>query len=104
MNQASIFTLDKTGNTYKDFDTIPQDLYVDTSAWIAAYSSNSTYNPVRDFMAECVEKGTTLYHSEVVLSELIHVNEKAHYDKYADEYKKQARGINGYNQKKECVL
>lgn len=100
MNQASIFTLEKAGNSYKDFDAVPKDLYVDTSAWVAAYSSNSTYNPVRNFMAECVGKGTTLYHSPVVLSELIHVNEKSHYDKYADEYKKQARGVNGYNQKK----
>ena len=101
MNQASIFTLEKSGNSYKDFDTVPKDLYVDTSAWLAAYSSNSVYNPIRNFMGECIDKGATLYHSEVVLSELIHVNEKAFYDKYAEKYIKQAKSQNGtINQKK----
>lgn len=34
MNQASIFTLDKNAKGYKDFEDLPQDIYVDTSAWI----------------------------------------------------------------------
>ena len=70
MNQASIFTLEKKGNAYKDFSEFPQDIYVDTSAWITAYDSNSSYNPVREFMGDCLDNGTTLYHSEMVLSEI----------------------------------
>lgn len=101
MNQASIFTLEKTGTTYKNFDEFPEDLYVDTSAWIRAYSGNSSYNPIKEFMGDCLQNGTVLYHSEVVLAEIVHVNEKAFYDKYADEYKQKARYNDGnVNQKK----
>ena len=100
MNQASIFTLEKKGNAYKDFSEFPQDIYVDTSAWITAYDSNSSYNPVREFMGDCLDNGTTLYHSEMVLSEIVHVNEKAFYDKYANEYKSKAIMNGQVNQKK----
>lgn len=91
MNQASIFTLGKSGNSYKDFEVFPRDIYVDTSAWLAAYSSSLVYNPVKEFMADCIDNGTTLYHSGLVMEELMHVNEKAHYEKYTEQYKKQAR-------------
>jgi len=100
LNQASIFTLEKKGNAYKDFSEFPQDIYVDTSAWITAYDSNSSYNPVREFMGDCLDNGTTLYHSEMVLSEIVHVNEKAFYDKYANEYKSKAIMNGQVNQKK----
>lgn len=99
MNQASIFTLQKSGNIYEDFDTFPSELYVDTSAWITAYNGKS-YNPVREFMGDCLNNNTTLYHSEMVLSEAVHVNEKAHYDIYADEYIPRARYHGNVNQKK----
>lgn len=100
MNQSSIFTLEKTGNTYKNFEEFPRDLYVDTSAWIKAYSSNSSYNPIREFMSDCLESGTVLYHSEVVLSEIVHVNEKSFYDEYYDEYKNRAKYDGYVNTKK----
>ena len=70
MNQASIFTLEKRGNAYKDFDSFPSDLYVDTSAWIAAYNGSLSYNPVKGFMSDCLNNNTTLYHSEMILSEI----------------------------------
>ena len=100
MNEASIFTLEKSGNTYKNFDEFPKDLYVDTSAWIKAYSSSSSFNPVREFMGDCLENDTTMYHSEIVLTEVVHVNEKAFYDRYYDEYKKKAKYDGYINQKK----
>lgn len=99
MNQASIFTLEKSGNTYKDFDSFPSELYVDTSAWITAYSGKS-YNPVREFMGDCLNNNTTLYHSEMVLSEAVHVNEKAFYDIYAKEYIPKVRHHGKVNQKR----
>ncbi len=100
MNQASIFTLDKVGNAYKDFDKFPQDLYIDTGAWL--YSNNNMiYNPIREFMADCLNNGTIFYHSEMVLSEIVHVNEKSFYDQHADKYKPKARNYDGsINQKK----
>lgn len=100
MNQSSIFTLEKTGNTYKNFDEFPQDLYVDTSAWFKMYSSNLSYNPIKEFMSDCLGNGTTLYHSEVVLSEIVHVNEKSFYDKYYDEYKSKVKYDGYVNTKK----
>ncbi|MCI8681662.1 MAG: hypothetical protein HFH50_01475 [Lachnospiraceae bacterium] len=100
MNQASIFTLEKRGNAYKDFDSFPSDLYVDTSAWIAAYNGSLSYNPVKGFMSDCLNNNTTLYHSEMILSEGVHVNEKAYYDQYAKDYLSQARENGKVNQKK----
>ncbi len=44
--------------------------------------------------------GTTLYHSEMVLSEIVHVNEKTFYDKYADGYFRKARYDGRVNPKK----
>lgn len=102
MNQASIFTLEKRGNAYKDFDSFPSDLYVDTSAWIAAYNGNLSYNPIKEFMGDCLNNNTTLYHSEMILSEIVHVNEKTFYDQYAkeNEYLSKAREHGKINQKK----
>lgn len=100
MNQASIFTMEKRGNAYKDFDSFPSDLYVDTSAWITVFSGNLSYNPMKEFMSDCLNNNTTLYHSEMVLSEAVHVNEKAFYDQYAENYLSQAREHGKVNQKK----
>lgn len=91
MNQASIFTLEKDSKGYKDFENLPSDIYVDTSAWICAYGSENQSSSiglgdkrrglsVAEFMKDCIEQGVTLYHSNLVLSEAIHVNNIAYMD------------------------
>lgn len=96
MNQASIFTLDKNAKGYKDFEDPPQDIYVDTSAWLCIYGSqnansvhagNTKYrgSEIIDFMGKCLEEGVHLHHSSLVLQEAIHANKKAHYDYIVDE-------------------
>lgn len=95
MNQASIFTLEKDAKGYKDFDALPMDIYVDTSAWICAYGSENQSSivggngrkrgrSVAEFMKECVGRGVSLYHSKLVINEAIHVNNIAHMDYLAD--------------------
>lgn len=96
MNQASIFTMDKNAKGYKYFEDLPQDIYVDTSAWLCVYGSqnaNSVHagntkhrgNEIIDFMGKCLEEGVHLHHSSLVLKEAIHANKKAHYDYVVDE-------------------
>lgn len=86
MNEASIFTLEKSRKNKFDISEYPSDLYVDTSAWTAliAGSSNSTSREnrlMRDFVGECLEKGGLLYSSGVVLEELSHIIRKEILDK-----------------------
>lgn len=91
MNQASIFTLEKDSKGYKDFENLPSDIYVDTSAWICAYGSENQSSAigsgdkrrgqsVAEFMKDCMEQDVTLYHSNLVLSEAIHINNTAYMD------------------------
>lgn len=95
MNQASIFTLDKDAKGYKDFEDLPSDIYVDTSAWICAYGSENESTTIgmygqrrgrsiSEFMKECAGQGVTLYHSNLVINEAIHVNSYAYMDYVAE--------------------
>lgn len=87
MNQASIFTIEKQGDHYKDIVDFPKDLYVDTSGWVRAYGSSNGYRTLqaKEFLGDCVQDGVTLYHSGMVLSEAVHVNQNAYIDGIVDQ-------------------
>nr|WP_295680347.1 PIN domain-containing protein [uncultured Lachnoclostridium sp.] len=74
MNNSSIFTLDRKGNSF-DLENYPKDLYVDTSVWNIIYGSGNSYNYslLKDFMGECVNAGSTFYSSAIVHEELSHI-------------------------------
>lgn len=108
MNQASIFTMDKGPKGYKDFSQLPTGIYVDSSAWVCAYGSqneSSIHNinskrrgrEITEFISACVENGVDLYHSGLVLSEVIHANKFAHYNYIVDN---NIISIPQYNKKK----
>lgn len=74
MNNSSIFTLDRRGNSF-DMETYPKELYLDTSIWNLIYGNNNspTYHLVKDFMSECIENECRFYSSAIVHEELSHI-------------------------------